>query len=74
MPKIIVNDAQQQKDIEKEIEEVINDTISEVLIIIIIICTFGLFLFIHKSRTDKSYIHKYFKPIDSIMYDPTMDN
>ena len=51
----------------------INHTISEIILIMLVILTCGAFLLIRKSGTEKSYIHRYFKPIDDIMYDPRLD-
>lgn len=54
-------------------DRVFEDTLAEILIIILIIFTFGFFLATRKSSTNKSLIHNYFKYIDMIMYDPSLD-
>lgn len=51
----------------------INHTISEIIIILLVILTCGLYLLINKSKTNKSYIHRFFKPIDDIMYDSKLN-
>ena len=42
-------------------------TREEIIILLLIICSFGLFLVLHKKPTPKSRIHWLFEPIDRIM-------
>lgn len=63
---------EKQQDQDDSMERV-DQTIAEAIIICLVILTLGLYLLIHKSRTNKSYIHRIFEPIDRIMYDSTLD-
>ena len=68
------NNAKKDQTDNTNIQEAIEHTVVEILYFLLVILTLGIFLFVvRKPRTDKSYIHSFFKPIDSVMYDPALN-
>lgn len=61
------------KDQGEDYDQIFNDTVVEVILLVLIVMSFGLFATLRKSSTDKSLIHRFFRPFDSFMHDPSLD-